>query len=51
MLARGVMNTPYAVFKAVVGGSGEDKVGPAELLDVTQSLELGRIDDLDEKRV
>lgn len=51
MLASGVENTPYAVFKAVVGGSGEDKVGPAELLDVSQSLELGCVDDLDEKRV
>lgn len=46
-----VMNIPYAVFKAVVGGSGEDKIGPAELLDVSQSLELGCVDDLDEKRV
>lgn len=39
------------MFKPVVGGSGKNKVGPAELLDVSQSLELGRVDDLDEKRV
>lgn len=51
VLASGVTNTPDAVFKAVVRGSGEDKVGPAELLDVAQSLELGCVDDLDEKRV
>lgn len=51
MLASGVMNTPYAVLKTVVGGSREDKVGPAELLDVSQSLELGCVDDLDEERV
>lgn len=39
------------MLKAVVGGSWEDKVGPAQLLDVPQSLELGCVDDLDEKRV
>lgn len=51
MLGSGVMNAPNAVFKTVVWGSREDKVGPAELLDVSQSLELGCVDDLDEKRV
>lgn len=45
------INLPYAVFKAVVGCSGENKVGPSELLDVSQSLELGGVDDFDEKRV
>lgn len=45
------INLPYAVFKAVVRRSGENKVGPSELLDVSQSLELGGVDDFDEKRV
>lgn len=51
MVAGRVINTPYAVLEAVVRGSWEDKVGPAELLDVSQSLELGCVDDLDEERV
>ena len=44
-------DTPDAVFKAVVGRSGEDKVGPSQLLDVSQSLELRCVNDSDEKWV
>lgn len=39
------------MFESVVGRSGKDKVGPSELLDVSQSLELRCVDDFDEKRV
>lgn len=42
---------PEGVFEAVVGRSGENKVGPPELLDVTEPLELRRVDDSDEQRV
>lgn len=34
-----------------MGRSGENKVSPSELLDVSQSLELGGVDDFDEKGV
>lgn len=51
LLDFGAITVPYAVFKAVVGCSGENKVGPAQLLDVSQSLELGCVDELGEKRV
>ena len=42
---------PDAVFKAVVGRSRKNKVRPSELLEVSKSLELRRVDDFDEERV
>lgn len=39
------------MFEAVVGCSWKNEVGPPELLDVAQSLELRRVYDGDEKRV
>lgn len=47
----GAKDVPYAVFEAVVGCSWKNKVGPPELLDVAQSLELRCVYDGDEKRV
>ena len=44
-------HAPYAVLKAVVGGAGKDIVATAQLLDVPQSLELGRVDDGDTQRI
>lgn len=39
------------MFEAVVGCSWKNEVGPPELLDVAQSLELRCVYDGDEKRV
>lgn len=43
--------SPDGVLKAVVRRSGVDEVAAAELLQVSQPLELRRVDDLDEQRV
>lgn len=42
---------PDAVLKAVVGCSRKNIVGPTELLEVSKSLELRRVDDFDKKGV
>ena len=39
------------MLEPVVRRPGEDVVAAAELLDVAQSLELGRVDDSDTQRV
>ena len=44
-------HVPDAVFEAVVGRPGKDVVAAAQLLDVSQALELGRVDDGDTQRV
>ena len=43
----GQMAHAERVLESVVARSGKHEVGRAELLDVPQALELGRIDDLD----
>lgn len=45
------VDAPNGVFKAVVRRAGENKVGPSELLEVSQSLELRCVDDFDEEWV
>ena len=39
------------MLEAVVGRPGKDVVGTAQLLDVSQALELGRVDDGDTQRI
>lgn len=38
------------MFKAVVGGTRKHHVGPAQLLDVAQPLELRSVDDANQQR-
>lgn len=42
---------PNAVFKAVVGCSRINIISPTKLLDISKSLKLRRVDDLDEEGV
>lgn len=42
---------PDRVLEAVVGGAWKHQVGAAQLLDVSQSLELRRVDDGDQQWV
>ena len=44
-------HAPDAVLESVMGGPRKDIVGAAHLLDVSQSLELGRVDDGDTQRI
>ena len=40
-------HAPDTVFEPVVAGSGVDVITSAQLLDISQSLELWRVDDSD----
>lgn len=44
-------DVPNAVFKPVVRCSRKNKVGPSQLLDISESLELWCVYDFDEKWV
>lgn len=40
---------PYRVFKAVVRGSGKNKVSATQLLNVSEALKLRRVNDTNKK--
>lgn len=44
-----IVTLPYRVFKAVVRGSGKNKVSATQLLDVSETLKLRRVDDANKK--
>ena len=45
------MPIPKTVFESVVGGSRKYEVAAAQVLDVSEALELRCVDDLDAERV
>ena len=45
------MPLPKTVFESVVGGSRKYEVAATQVLDVSEALELRRVDDLDAERM